>query len=71
MNTMPDNLPHLLTVPQFAERLCVCKRTVERLIAAQQIRACKVGRSTRIAASELVRYIASLNGVPGEGRNPS
>lgn len=58
------NLPQLLTLPQFARHLGVCKRTVERLIAARVIQACKVGRSTRIAASELVRYVASLNVTP-------
>lgn len=66
MNATND-LPQLLTLTQFAQRLCVCRRTVERLIAAQQIQACKVGRSTRIAASELVRYVSSLNNGPTVG----
>lgn len=58
------NLPQLLTLTQFARQLGVCKRTVERLVSARAIQACKVGRSTRIAASELVRYVASLNVTP-------
>jgi excisionase family DNA binding protein len=70
MNTTPNDLPQLLTLTQFAQRLSVCKRTVERLIAAQQIRACKVGRSTRVSAAELVRYIASVNGSPSEKGTP-
>ena len=67
MSPQNAELPQLLTLAQFAQRLCVCRRTVERLIAAQQIRAFKVGRSTRIAASELVRYVSSLNGGPTVG----
>ena len=65
MNTIDQSrceMPQLLTLNQFALRLGVCKRNVERLISAHQIRACKVGRSTRIAVSELVRYVGSLNG---------
>lgn len=55
-------VPQLLSLPQTALRLGVCKRTVERLIGDQQIHACKVGRSTRITVTELVRFVASLNG---------
>lgn len=62
--TSPSELPQLITVSQFGQRLGVCRRTVERLIATQKIRVCKIGRSTRISVSELVRYIASLHGEP-------
>lgn len=62
VNTFPPELPQLLTVSQFAQRLSICRRTVERLVASQKIRACKIGRSTRISVSELVRYIESLHG---------
>jgi len=65
--TSPE-LPQLLTVAQFAQRLAVCRRSVERLIAAQEIRAFKIGRSTRIAVSELVRFVAKLqSGDPSNG----
>lgn len=62
MNAASDQLPQLLTVSQFAQRLAVCRRTVERLVAAQKIRVFKVGRSSRIAVSELVRFTAPANG---------
>ncbi len=65
--TSPE-LPQLLTVAQFAQRLALCRRSVERLIAAQEIRAFKIGRSTRIAVSELVRFVAKLqSGDPSNG----
>lgn len=62
LNSDPSELPQLLTVSQFGQRLGVCRRTVERLISTQQIRACKIGRATRIAVTELVRYVKVLHG---------
>ena len=60
VNSDSIELPQLLTVSQFGHRLGVCRRTVERLIATQQVQSCKIGRSTRIAVAELVRYVASI-----------
>lgn len=54
-------LPQLLTVPEFAKRLGVCRRTIERLMAAHAIRSCKVRGARRIVASELVRFVASAH----------
>ena len=62
-----SELPQLLTVTQVGQRLCVCRRTVERLIATSQLRACKIGRSTRIATTELARYITSIQRWPSKG----
>ena len=71
MTTPQTELPQLLTLAQFAGRLGVCKRSVERLIAAGQIRALKVGRSTRLSASELVRFVASRSALPSAEGTPS
>jgi excisionase family DNA binding protein len=63
MNSSSVEIPQLaLTVPQAAARLAVCRRTIERLVAVGQLRVLKIGRSTRIEVTELVRYLESLRG---------
>lgn len=64
VNSESSELPQLLTVTQVGQRLSICRRTVERLIATQQLRACKIGRATRIAVAEVVRYVKSLHPEP-------
>ncbi len=64
LNSDPSGLPQLLTVNQVGQRLGLCRRSVERLIASQQLRACKIGRATRIAVAELVRFVNVLHQGP-------
>jgi excisionase family DNA binding protein len=64
LNSDSPELPQLLTVTQVGQRLGLCRRSVERLIASQQLRACKIGRATRIAVAELVRFVNGLHQGP-------
>ena len=57
-------LPQLLTLKQAAECLSVCRRTVERLIAAGAFRALKVAGATRVEAAELRRYVEQQRKAP-------
>jgi excisionase family DNA binding protein len=45
----PATLPRLLTVPQAAEGLSVCERTIWRWIEAGEIETYRLGRAVRIA----------------------
>lgn len=49
-----------LSLLQVAARLGVSRRTVERLIAGQELKSVKVGSLTRVRESELLRYLESL-----------
>ncbi len=51
VNSESSELPQLLTVSQVSQRISICRRTVERFIATQQLHACKIGRATRIAVA--------------------
>jgi len=64
LNSESPELPQLLTVNEVGQRLGLCRRSVERLIASQQLRACKIGRATRIAVAELVRFVNGLHQGP-------
>jgi excisionase family DNA binding protein len=49
----------LLTLPEAAESLSVCERTVSRLISRRELTAIKIGnRGIRIAVKELEAWIA-------------
>ena len=51
----------LLTLKDTAQRLAVCKRTLERLIAAGEFpRPVKVGGATRVPDTDLQAYLAKL-----------
>lgn len=50
----------LYRIKEFAEITSLSQRTVYELIHAGQIKAVKVGRSTRITRSELDRFVAAL-----------
>lgn len=54
-----DDVPTLLTVPEFAAALRVHRTTVVRWIEAGTLTALKPGRDYRIPASELRRLLAS------------
>jgi excisionase family DNA binding protein len=48
----------LLRVAEVAKRLTISRSKTYELIAAGQLRALRVGRSRRIPASELERFVA-------------
>ena len=51
----------LLSVPEAARRLGVCRRTLERLIAAKKFPArLKIGRRSLVAASDVGAFVAKL-----------
>jgi excisionase family DNA binding protein len=49
----------LLTLPEVAAALRVCRRTVEKLIRRRKLKARKVGRLTRVKATDLESYLES------------
>lgn len=51
----------LLTLDEAKERLRVSRRTVERLIAAGQIRPTRIGRRTLVTERELEAYVAAAS----------
>ncbi len=54
-------ISRLLTCKEVAARLRVCRRTLEREIAAGRFpRPVRIGRSVRIAESDVQAYITSL-----------
>ena len=53
----PATLPRLLTVPEAADALKVCERTVWRWIEASELEIYRLGRAVRIAEDELVRFV--------------
>lgn len=57
------NDPLVWTVREAAGRIRMSESYVWNLIAAGDIKAVKIGRSTRIPESELQRFIASLTPV--------
>ncbi|GMV88993.1 MAG: hypothetical protein AMXMBFR81_19240 [Chthonomonas sp.] len=52
--------PRLFTVDCVARQLGVGRTTVYKLIAAKRIRTVKVASATRVAATEIDRFIAEL-----------
>jgi excisionase family DNA binding protein len=52
--------PLLVTTAQAAQALSVGVRTVERMLADGRLHAVKIGRSTRIAVSELSACVERL-----------
>lgn len=61
MSSYTPEALRLLTVKEAAQRLAVCKRTLERLIAAKKFpRPVKIGRATRIPEHYVQIYIGKL-----------
>jgi excisionase family DNA binding protein len=58
------------TVQEVAEQLKVSPRTVERLIARQQLAAVQVGRRLRITDEQLHAYVQQHSTVPHEREAP-
>jgi excisionase family DNA binding protein len=61
----PGSGERLLTVPEVSERLAISERKVWGLLAEKRLRRIRVGRATRIRASDLENLIAELT-APGE-----
>jgi excisionase family DNA binding protein len=56
-----------LTIEEVAERLTICKRTVERLIARQEFAApLKIGRVSRFHPADVTRYLEKLGRARGD-----
>lgn len=53
-----------LTPKEVAGRLQLCRRTIEREIAAGKLKALKIGRSVRILESDLQAYLNRLRAEP-------
>ena len=51
----------LLTLDEAKDRLRVSRRTVERLIAAGQIRPTRIGRRILVTERELEAYVAAAS----------
>jgi excisionase family DNA binding protein len=49
----------LLTVPEAADRLRVSRRTLERLIAAREVRPVRIGRRVLVSEREVESYLAA------------
>jgi len=57
----PPELPEFVTLDQAAERLSVCRRTLEREITRGRFpKPIRIGRSVRIPVSVLREYIDKL-----------
>lgn len=55
------DLPQLLTLPQAAQRLAICRRTLERMVARGEFpRPLRIAGATRVPASDVQSFIASL-----------
>ena len=52
------NLPPFITVNQAAQALQVSPDTIYRAVAAQDLRACRIGRCVRIAPEDLAYYVS-------------
>jgi len=58
----------LLTLKQAAQRLAICRRTLERLIAAREFpRPLKIGRASRVPIQDLTTYLTGLRRQRPEG----
>jgi excisionase family DNA binding protein len=64
---MPDRL--LVTKSEAAERLGVSVRTIERLVASDQLRQVHIERLARFRVSDLEAYVNSLGQDQGPGSN--
>ncbi|HVZ65646.1 MAG TPA: helix-turn-helix domain-containing protein [Lacunisphaera sp.] len=61
MSDVSSGALQLLTLPEAAQRLGVCRRSLERLIAAGEFpRPLKVRGSSRVPSSDVATYVARL-----------
>jgi excisionase family DNA binding protein len=52
-----SSTPRLLGLAEAAEQLSLSRRTIERLVTQETIRAVRVGRRRLIEAEELARFV--------------
>jgi excisionase family DNA binding protein len=52
-------VPQFMTVPEYAEHLGVCPRTVRRWIAAGKLRAHYFGRQIRVSVEDALALVAA------------
>ena len=52
-------VPHLLSMRDLAERLCVSTKTISRWIDAEQLPAHRLGRQVRISEEDAAAFIAA------------
>lgn len=55
-----EELPSVMTVDEVSSVLGICSKTCCKLIREKQLHGVKVGRSYRIAKSELFRFLKAL-----------
>jgi len=66
VNTNTEGQTVLLSIKQAAERLCICRRTLEREIQRGRFpRPVKIGSASRWPASDLNAYLELLNSERG------
>jgi excisionase family DNA binding protein len=53
----PQQAAHLLTVPEVAERLRLCPKTIRRMIDRGELRVHRIGRQLRISEEDLDAYL--------------
>lgn len=61
---LPSDPAALLKVPEVARELSISKRSVWRLIAAEQLTVVRIGRSVRVTRSSLTEFIEAGGGAP-------
>jgi excisionase family DNA binding protein len=67
MSAQPENPEtFLLTYDEAARLLRVCKRTIERLVAAKELPVIRVGRLPRISRAALTQWIERGSAVSEE-----
>lgn len=57
-----EPIPRLMTLPEVAEYLVVSKRTVRRLIAADDLPCVRIGSQIRFESATLLRWISARKG---------
>jgi excisionase family DNA binding protein len=58
MTKSPTRAPRMLTVPQVAEQLGFCDKTIRRLIERDELRVHRIHRQVRIAEDDLRAFLA-------------
>lgn len=50
----------LVDLDEAARRLSLCRRSVQTLVYAGELPACRIGRSRRVAVADLEAYVNAL-----------
>lgn len=62
MTTTPTAMPQLLRPREISQRLGLSRAMVYRLIESGELKAIRIGKSIRIDANELTRFIDERRG---------